>query len=98
MKSESCARRSRTCTRDTALAPAYDEIRAGQWWLPPTVREIDDGEFYAQMKAPTRVRDLASGELRYRWTDTGALDHYRHAHAFDHLAGFYRSVPGVYVI
>ena len=47
--------------------------------------EIDDGEFYAQMKAPTRVRDMSSGEIRYRWVETGSLDHYRHAHALDHL-------------
>ena len=87
-----------TVDRTFALNSAYEEIRRGTWWLPANAREIDDGEFYAQMKAPTRVRDLASGELRYRWTDTGALDHYRHAHAFDHLAGYYRSVPGVYVI
>jgi len=26
----------------------------------------------------------------YRWSDTGALDHYRHAQAFDNLASFYR--------
>lgn len=39
------------------------------------------------MKAPTRVRDLSTGELRYRWTETEAPDHYRHAHAFDRLAG-----------
>ncbi len=38
------------------------------------------------MKAPTRVRDLTTGELRYRWTETGPLEHYRHAHAFDHIA------------
>ena len=87
-----------TVDRTFALNSAYDEIRAGRWWLPPTVREIDNGEFYAQMKAPTRVRDLSSGQLSYRWTDTGALDHYRHAQAFDHLIGFYRSVPGVWVV
>ena len=38
------------------------------------------------MKAPTRVRDMASGELRYRWLESGRQDHFRHAHAFDHLA------------
>lgn len=48
--------------------------------------EIDDGEFYAQMKAPKRERDLSTGQLRYRWSETGALDLCRHAHAFDHLA------------
>lgn len=47
---------------------------------------IDGGEFYAHMKAPTRVRDMGStGEIRYRWLETGTLDHYRHAHALDHL-------------
>jgi hypothetical protein len=73
--------------RTYALNTAYEEIRAGNWWLPPDTREIDGGEFYAQLKAPTRVRDPSSGELRYRWTETGAQDHYRHAHAFDHIAG-----------
>jgi hypothetical protein len=37
-------------------------------------------------------------DLRYRWTETGALDHYRHAHALDHLAGVYRGVLGRVVV
>jgi hypothetical protein len=61
--------------------------------------ENDDGEISAQLKAPTRVRDLTTGELRYRWTETGALDRYRHAHAVDHLAGIFRGgVPGVKIV
>jgi hypothetical protein len=85
--------------RTYALNAAYEEIREQRWVLPPNAREIDGGEFYAQLKAPTRVRDLSTGELRYRWTETGALDHYRHAHAFDHLAGVYRNaLPGVRVL
>ena len=38
---------------------------------------------------------LQSGELRYRWSETGALDHYRFAHAFDHLYGVFRRTVGV---
>ena len=72
--------------RTFALNAAYEEIKAGRWWLPPDARAIDGGELYAQLKAPTRIRDLASGELRYKWTETGPLDHYRHAHAYDFLA------------
>lgn len=34
---------------------------------------------------------------RYRWTETGALDHYRYAHAFDHLYGAFRLSCGVAV-
>ena len=30
---------------------------------------------------------MSCGEKKYRWTETGALDHYRQAHALDHLAG-----------
>ncbi len=45
----------------------------------PGAAEIDDGEFYAQMKAPKRERDLSTGQLRYRWSETDALEHYRHA-------------------
>ena len=55
----------------------------------------DNGEFYSQLKAPSRVRDLSSGELKYRWTETGALDHCRFAYAFDHLYGVYRRTFGV---
>lgn len=40
-------------------------------------------------KAPKRERDLSTGQLRYRWSDTGALEHYRHAQVFDHLASFH---------
>lgn len=75
-----------TVDRTFALNSAYEEIKSGVWWIPPDARSVDNGEFYAQMKAPTRVRDATSGEVRYHWIETGPLDHYRHAHAFDHLA------------
>jgi hypothetical protein len=75
-----------TVDRTYALNSAYEEIKAGQWWIPVDARGIDNGEFYAQMKAPTRVRDASSGEVRYQWVETGPRDHYRHAQAFDHLA------------
>jgi hypothetical protein len=72
-------------------------IREQRLWLPREAGCIDGGEFYAQLKAPSRVRDLSTGELRYRWTETGALDHYRYAHAFDHLYGAFRRSCGVVV-
>ncbi|MBK9471831.1 MAG: hypothetical protein IPO18_06040 [bacterium] len=75
-----------TVDRTYALNSAYEEIKAGLWWIPAGARIVDGGEFYAQMKAPTRIRDASSGEIRYQWVETGPLDHYRHAHAFDHLA------------
>ena len=75
-----------------------EEIREQRIWLPNDAATIDGGEFYAQLKAPSRVRDLTTGELRYRWTETGALDHYRYAHAFDHLYGAYRKTLGVFTI
>ncbi len=89
-------RKAKTLTVDRTflLNSAYDEIREQRWLLPPDVAEIDGGEFYAQMKAPSRVRDLTSGELRYRWSETGALDHYRFAHAFDHLYAMTRHFVG----
>jgi len=83
-----------TVDRTFILNSAYDEIREQKWWLPQDAASIDGGEFYAQLKAPSRVRDLSSGELRYRWTETGALDHYRFAHAFDHLYGAHRRFFG----
>jgi len=84
--------------RTYILNSAYDEIREKRWWLPKDAGTIDGGEFYAQLKAPSRVRDLTSGELKYRWMETGALDHYRFAHAFDHLYGAFRRRLGIVTI
>ncbi|MBK8015237.1 MAG: hypothetical protein IPK20_00120 [Betaproteobacteria bacterium] len=86
-----------TVDRTFILNSAYEEIREQRWHLPRDAGCIDGGEFYAQLKAPSRVRDLSTGELRYRWTETGALDHYRYAHAFDHLYGAFRRSCGVSV-
>lgn len=55
----------------------------------PGAAAIDDGDLYAHMKAPKRERDPSTGQLRYRWSETGALDLYRHDHAFDWLASHY---------
>jgi len=84
--------------RTYALDSAYAEIPARRWWLPAGAQEIDGGEFYAQLKAPTRVRDMTTGELRYRWTETGSLDHFRDAQVFDHLAGRHEAVREVLVL
>ena len=74
-----------TVDRTYALNSAYEEIRSGQWWIPSGAQEIGNGDFYAQMKAPTRVRDNVDGQIRYRWVESGPLEHYRHAHVFDHI-------------
>ncbi len=74
-----------TVDRTFALNAAYEEIKSGLWWIPANASSIDNGNFYAQMKAPTRVRDMADGTLRYRWIETGPLEHYRHAQVFDYL-------------
>ena len=37
------------------------------------------------MKAPTRIRDVWDGQVRYRWVETGPLEHYRHAQAYDFI-------------
>ena len=79
------------------LYSAYEEIQNQLWWLQPRASEIDGGELYAQLKAPTRVRDISSGEVRFRWSETGSMDHYRHAHAFDHLVGLGYVIPRVFV-
>ena len=86
-----------TVDRTYALDAAYEDLTSGRWWLMPGAGEIDDGEFYAQMKAPKRERDLSTGQLRYRWSETGALDHFRHAHAFDWLASHYVPIRCCYL-
>ena len=39
-----------------------------------SARTVDNGNFYAQMKAPTRIRDAVDGVLGYRWVETGPLE------------------------
>jgi hypothetical protein len=63
----------------------------------PGAPGIDNGDFYAEMKAPERERDLSTGQLRSRWSETGALEHYRHAHAFDHLSSLV-AIPQVTIL
>ncbi|HOX27233.1 MAG TPA: hypothetical protein PLU44_15915 [Candidatus Krumholzibacteria bacterium] len=75
-----------TVDRTYALNSAFEEIKSQLWWIPASARHVDNGDFYAQMKAPTRVRDMTDGSLRYRWQETGPLEHYRHAQAYDHVA------------
>ncbi len=75
-----------TVDRTVALNSAYEEIRSGLWWIPADARDVSNGDFYAQMKAPTRIRDSVDGQIRYRWVETGPLEHYRHAHVYDHMA------------
>ena len=41
---------------------------------------------------------MTTGELRYVCQETSGLDHYRHAHAYDHLAGVEFVVPQISVI
>jgi hypothetical protein len=41
---------------------------------------------------------MTTGELRYVWQETSGLDHYRHAHAYDQLAGMEYVVPKISVI
>ena len=72
-------------------------IVVGYRYLARVSDRVDGGES-AQPKAPSRVCDLTTGELRYRWTETGALNHYRHAHAYDHVVGHAWVEPKVLLI
>ena len=54
-----------------ALISSYEEIRSGLWWVPPNARDVDNGDFYAQMKAPICIRDNVDGQIRYRWIESG---------------------------
>ena len=91
----------RACSAGNRTSPLGSN-RARAWvrsaWLPRDAKDIDGGEFYAQLKAPTRVRDMTTGELRYVWQETSGLDHYRHAHAYDHLAGLEYVPPRIVLI
>ena len=51
------------------------------------IRAVEESDLPAK-------RTLAQLQVN-RWTETGALDHYRFAHAFDHLYGAFHRRMGV---
>lgn len=81
---------SRRSTERSQPTAACSEVMVARWHvLLHGVLCIDEG--------PSRVRDQSTGELRYRWTVAGVLDHYRYARACDHLYGAFRRSCGVVV-
>jgi len=72
--------------RTPALDDATEDILSGGNWLPRNAETLDDGDYAAQMLAPTRqlVTD-PRGNARFIWTKPSA-DHHRHADAYDKIA------------
>lgn len=52
--------------------------------LPANASTLEDGDFYAQLCAPTRVFDEATG--RYYYTEGSRVDHFFHADCYSMLA------------
>ncbi len=59
--------------------------------LPRNAHSIDSGQFYEQMKNPTRIYDAEKG--RFEWL--GTTDHYFHAAVYLLMAYLARGNPGV---
>jgi hypothetical protein len=54
--------------------------------LPRNARSIDDGDFYKQMCAPTRIYN--SDKNVFTWEEESKADHYRHADNYEKIAQY----------
>lgn len=57
--------------------------------LPANAESLDNGEFYRQLCAPTRV--FNEDRACYEWTEGSKADHYFHAGSYERIAGFFVS-------
>lgn len=70
--------------RTQAFDDAHADVLKQMMELPRDAASIDEGEFYKQMCAPTRVLDEKSG--RFVWREGTQADHYRLADVYEKVA------------
>lgn len=81
------------CDRTQVIDEAHSDIVKRQVIMPQNARNIDKGEFYSQMCAPTRVFDEQSS--RFVWREGSKKDHYRLADVYESIAGTITKKMGV---
>ncbi len=81
------------CDRTQTIDDAHADILKKNVSLPKNVKTIDDGRFYEQMCAPTRVFDQESN--RYVWREGSKADHYRLADVYENIAATITQKMGV---
>lgn len=72
-----------TVDRTQSMDESHSDILLKKVVLPKDAKNIDNGDFYAQMQKPKRKYDETAG--RYVWTDEKP-DHYRHADNYEKIA------------
>lgn len=70
--------------RTQSLDESHQDIIKQQVIYPKNAKSLDRGEFYEQMKAPTRLYD--SEKNRFLWVEGANPDHYRHADNYEKIA------------
>ena len=76
--------------RTRSLDRSFTAVKQLDNLMPLNFRYIDNGDFLAQMEAPTRVLSetgVIEKKVRYVWTEGNQADHYRHADNYEFLAG-----------
>jgi hypothetical protein len=77
--------RSLEADRTQTLDASHAEILLKKMKLPKNYKSLDNGDFLAQMCAPTRIFDEHT--QRFKWVEpTGVPDHYRHTHNYAWMA------------
>jgi hypothetical protein len=78
----------------TQVADAFvGDITTQVLLLPANAPTLEDGEFFNQLCAPTRVMDEDTG--LYRWTAGSKPDHFFHAGIYERIASRFFSEPRV---
>lgn len=73
-----------TCDRTQVMDDAHADILTKNVILPRGAKTIDNGQFYEQMCAPTRIFDEKMG--RFVWREGSKPDHYRLADTYEKIA------------
>lgn len=70
--------------RTESLDSGFAAVTGQQLEIPLAWRQLDNGDFAKQMKAPTRIYDEDRG--RFIWDEGGQADHHRHADNYELIA------------
>lgn len=73
--------------RTEIMDASYQDWAIGNLEVPAQWRNLDNGDFVKQMKAPTRIQKIKpNGTIRYVWQEGSQADHHRLTDTYEYIA------------
>lgn len=82
-----------SCDRTTVFDDSHADVLLKNVMFPINAKSIDEGKFYQQMCAPTRLFDEEAN--RFVWREGNTPDHYRLADVYEKIAATIKQLTGV---